>query len=97
MAEMSQYHIAQMVRRINGKFLVPPSEHADKQVEAIKSGYYDDAMKDVMALGTVDPFDATTKDTPDIKKMKELYNQREMEPHTAEKDWRPQSDFALLK
>ena len=35
MAEMSQYHIAQMARRLRGKYLAPRSEHCDKQVEAI--------------------------------------------------------------
>lgn len=96
MGEMAQYHIAQMVRRLRGRFLALPSEHCDKQVDAIKSGYYDDFMKDVMVLGTVDPFDESTK-TPDIDKLKKLYNEREGEPHTAEESWKPQSDFALLK
>ncbi|MDP8208391.1 MAG: 4Fe-4S dicluster domain-containing protein [Candidatus Electryonea clarkiae] len=96
MAEMAQYHIAQMVRRINGKFIAPHSEHCHKQVEAIKSGYYTDKIKEVMELGTVDPFDDSTK-TDKIDKLIELYKARETEPHTAVEDWKPESDFALLK
>ena len=96
MGEMAQYHIAQMVRRLRGRFLAPPSEHCDKQVDAIKAGYYDESLKEVMALGTVDPFDDSTI-TDDIKKLKELYKARESEPHTSEQFWKPQSDYALLK
>ncbi len=96
MAEMAQYHIAQMVRRIRGRFLTPPCEHCERQVEAIRSGYYDGFLKELMDLGTIDPFDESTR-TPAIDKLKELYNQREMEPHTAGEDWKPQSDYALLK
>ncbi len=96
MGEMAQYHIAQMVRRLRGRFLAPPSEHCDEQVEAIKSGYYNEPLKEVMALGTVDPFDESTI-TGDIKKLKQLYNEREGEPHTSDESWKPQSDYALLK
>jgi len=96
MGEMAQYHIAQMVRRIRGKFIAVPSEHCDKQVAAIKSGYYDEFMKDVMALGTVEPFDDSTK-TADIEKLTTLYKDRQGEPHSGSEDWIPDSDFALLK
>ncbi len=95
MGEMAQYHIAQMVRRIRGRFLAPPSEHCNKQVEAIKSGYYKEAMKAVMALGTVDPFDESTV-TDDIQKLKKLYNERESESHAAEDSWKPKDSYALL-
>ena len=96
MAEMAQYHIAQMVRRIRGKFIAVPSEHCDKQVAAIQSGYYDEAIEKLKALGTVDPFDDSTK-TDKIVELTKLYKEREGEPHSADEDWKPQSDFALLK
>lgn len=95
MGEMAQYHIAQMVRRIRGKFIAPPSEHCNKQVDAIKSGYYSEALKAVMALGTIDPFDASSV-TEDINKLKNLYNERESESHAAEDSWRPKDNYALL-
>lgn len=97
MGEMAQYHIAQMVRRIRGKFLTPSSVHCDQQVAAIKSGLYDEAVKGLMELGAVDPANPATKTADGIKKLKELYNQRETEPHTSDESWRPKSDFALLK
>ncbi len=96
MAEMPQYHIAQMVRRIRGKFIAKPSPHCDQQVEAIKSGYYDGFLKELMDLGTLDPMQQD-KVTPEIKKLKELYNQRQMEPSTSENEWTPESDYATLK
>ena len=95
MGEMAQYHIAQMVRRIRGRFIALPSEHCDKQVEAIKTGYYDEAIKAVMALGTIDPFDDSTN-TEDIRKLKTLYNERESESHAVEDAWKPQDNYALL-
>ncbi|MBU0517674.1 4Fe-4S dicluster domain-containing protein [bacterium] len=96
MGEMAQYHIAQMVRRMHGKFIDVPSEHCAKQVEAIKSGYYDDFMKEIMALGTLDPFKQDNVND-DVKKLKELYKARQGEPSTSENEWTPDSDYAILK
>jgi len=96
MGEMAQYHIAQMVRRIRGKFITVPSEHVGKQVDAIKSGYYDKFMEELKALGTVDPF-SDKGESDEIKKLKQLYKEREMESHAAEDSWKPESDYALLK
>ncbi len=96
MAEMAQYHIAQMVRRLRGRFLAPPSEHCDQQVEAIKSGFYDNFLKELMELGTIDPFNKEAAGAK-IDKLIKLYNERQMEPHTSDKEWMPDSDYALLK
>ena len=95
MAETSQYHIAQMARRIRGRFYAPPSEHCTKQVAAIADDYYNEALEGVMTLGFVDP--ATHEMTPDLEKLKELYVARQSEPHTAEDSWTPEDDFATLK
>jgi succinate dehydrogenase/fumarate reductase-like Fe-S protein len=94
MAEMSQYHIAQMARRLRGKYLAPRSEHCDKQVQAIADGFYDEAVEAVKAYGHVDP--ATHELTDDIKKMKELYVARQMEPHAEEDSWTPDDTYATL-
>ncbi len=96
MGEMAQYHIAQMVRRLRGKFIALPSEHCEKQVKAIKSGYFDEQIKELMALGTMDPFNMDNV-TPEITQLKKLYNEREMEPGTSKDSWTPKSDYALLK
>jgi succinate dehydrogenase/fumarate reductase-like Fe-S protein len=96
MGELAQYHIAQMVRRIHGKFIDKWSDHVEKQVEAIKTGHYDKFLKETMDLGTLDPHKQDDV-SAGVKKLKELYNQRQMEPATAESEWTPESDFALLK
>jgi succinate dehydrogenase/fumarate reductase-like Fe-S protein len=95
MAEASQYHVAQMVRRIRGKFLAPPSPHCDEQVEAIAAGTYDEALAKVMTLGFVDP--ATHELSEQTKQLKELYVQRQVEPHTADDSWAPDDTYATLK
>ena len=94
MAEMSQYHIAQMARRLRGKYLTPRSEHCDKQVEAIANGLYDEAVTSLVAFGFVDP--ATHEISDDIKKLKELYVARQSEPHAAEDSWTPDDKHATL-
>lgn len=96
MAEMAQYHIAQMVRRLRGAKLAKPSLHVDKQVEAIKSGYYDEALKMVMALGTMDPFNQDAN-RENIDKLKELYNKRQGESHATDESWIPDDKYALLE
>ncbi len=95
MGEMAQYHIAQMVRRIRGKFLTPHTDHIGKQVDAIADGFYEKFMDEVKALGTLDPFDQSNV-SEGVAKLKELYKAREGEPHTTDETWRPQSDYALL-
>lgn len=95
MGEMAQYHIAQMARRLRGKFLAPHSDHCDEQVEAIAGGKYDDAINNVKALGYVDP--STHEKTPDIEKLIELYKARQMEPHTSDESWKPDDLFGTLE
>ncbi len=41
MGELPQYHIAQLVRRIYGKYIQPGAEHLQKRVNQIESGKYD--------------------------------------------------------
>jgi succinate dehydrogenase/fumarate reductase-like Fe-S protein len=95
MAEMSQYHIAQMARRLRGKYLAPKSEHVDAQVEAIAKGLYNDVIENLKAHGNVDP--STHEITDEIKKLKELYVNRQMEPHAADDSWAPDDATATLK
>ena len=94
MAEMSQYHIAQMARRLRGKYLAPRSVHCDEQVKAIADGFYDEALKTVTSLGSMEP---GSKEMPeDIKKLKELYVARQMEPHAEDDSWTPDDKYATL-
>jgi succinate dehydrogenase/fumarate reductase-like Fe-S protein len=76
MGELAQYHIAQMVRRIRGARLAPPSVHCEEMVEKIKSGKFGDRLGDLKGM---------TED-----QLKELYKARENEPDLAEEMWAPQ-------
>lgn len=95
LAETSQYHMAQLARRIRGKFLAPSSAHCEEQVAAIAAGRYAEPLAKVEALGFLDP--ATHQMTPPIEELKKLYVQRQTEPHTAADDWKPKDDYATLK
>jgi Fe-S oxidoreductase len=76
MAEMAQYHIAQMVRRLYGAKLAPQPKHVSEMVEQIKAGKYDGFLVEL-------------KNT-DTEELKRLYIARESEPHMSEDDWKPQ-------
>jgi ferredoxin len=77
MAEMAQYHIAQMARRITGSKIRPKAAHVYDMVAKIKEGKYD---KQILELKT---FDTNT--------LKKIYEEREMEPVSAPEDWVPQN------
>ncbi len=76
MAEMAQYHIAQMVRRIRGACLAPRSRHCDDMVKQIADGKYTESL-------------GRLKETAEGE-LKELYVNREMEPAMADESWRPE-------
>jgi len=75
MAEMSQYHIAQMTRRITGAQLTPPSEHCDTMVAEITAGKYKETL--------------TGLKTKSEDELKALYTKRSMEPAMADEFWSP--------
>jgi len=81
MAEMAQYHIAQMVRRINGSKITPRAQHLVKMVSDIDAGKYTEGLAVLKAMDT---------DT-----LKKTYMAREMEPHMSPEDWKPKSDAYL--
>ena len=76
MAEMAQYHIAQMVRRIYGMKVAPKPKHVDEMVGNIKGGRYNDTLAELK--------------TKNVDELKELYKAREGEPHMGEDGWTPQ-------
>jgi succinate dehydrogenase/fumarate reductase-like Fe-S protein len=81
MGELAQYHIAQMVRRIRGARLAPPSAHCEEMVEKIKSGAFGDRLGDLKGMSE--------------DQLKELYKARENEPDLAEEMWAPQDQTYL--
>jgi succinate dehydrogenase/fumarate reductase-like Fe-S protein len=66
MGELPQYHIAQLARRIYGKYIQPGAEHLKKRVGEIESGKYD-AMLDQLTK--------TSKE-----ELEQIYKAREREP-----------------
>jgi L-lactate utilization protein LutB len=82
-AEMPQYHIMQLARRIYGGKIVPRSKHTAEAVKWIREGRFESMMQQVMNM------------TP--AELKQAYLEREIEPETAGNDWRPKENKYLLK
>ncbi len=81
MGELPQYHIGQLVRRINGAFLTPRAEHLATMVANIEAGRYKECLEKVKGQ------DADT--------LRNIYQERELEPAVAGEDWTPQSKECL--
>jgi succinate dehydrogenase/fumarate reductase-like Fe-S protein len=69
MGELPQYHIAQLARRLYGKYIQPRAEHLIKRVEEIQSGKYDNMLQEL-----------TTMNKEELEKR---YKEREREPDLA--------------
>jgi len=82
MGEMTQYHMAQLARRLHGGKIAPQAKHLTKMVEAIDAGNFTDPLTAAKAMSP--------------EELKRAYVEREMEPHMGAEDWRPESDYALL-
>ena len=81
MAEMAQYHIAQMVRRVYGMKVSPKPGHCHEMVNDIKAGKYVDCLTEIK--------------TKSVDEMKKIYTARESEPHMSDDKWTPQSSECL--
>ncbi len=64
-AGISHPQVAELARRINGKYLTPDAEHLIARVKEIAEGSFDDAMKEIMGKSDAE--------------IRELYNTREIE------------------
>lgn len=69
MGELPQYHIAQLVRRIYGKYIQPHAEHLSKRVTEIESGKYDDMLDELQKVSHAE--------------LEKIYKEREREPDMA--------------
>jgi Fe-S oxidoreductase len=74
-AEMPQYHIGQLARRLWGAYLTTKAEHLKTMVANIQAGRFSDALSGLKAM------------SQDI--LKKTYQDREMEPATGGEDWTP--------
>jgi formate hydrogenlyase subunit 6/NADH:ubiquinone oxidoreductase subunit I len=75
MGELPQYHIAQLARRIYGSKIAPRAEHLNEAVDAAKSEECQQALENLMKT--------------DVKQLREIYKEREIEPEMAAEDWTP--------
>ena len=75
MGELPQYHIAQLARRIYGSKIAPRAEHLNEAVDAAKSEECQQALEKLMKT--------------DVKQLREIYKDREIEPEMAAEDWIP--------
>ena len=64
-AGISHPQVAELARRLYGKYIAPNCEHLEKRVEEINNGDYKKLLEDIMSKS--------------IDEMKELYNNREIE------------------
>ena len=69
MGELPQYHIAQLARRIYGKYIQPSAEHLKKRVAEIEAGKYDGMLDSLMQMSHAE--------------LEALYKEREREPEIA--------------
>ena len=77
MGELPQYHIAQLARRIYGKYIQPRAEHLKKRVEEIESGKYSELLNKLVDMSK--------------EELEKLYLEREREPDLAPPGtWMPQ-------
>lgn len=81
MGELPQYHIAQMVRRMQGGRLAPHAEHCDAMVERIAGGEFTERLASLKAMSE--------------EELKGLYRARENEPEMAEEIWEPEDKTYL--
>jgi formate hydrogenlyase subunit 6/NADH:ubiquinone oxidoreductase subunit I len=65
-AEIVQYHIGLLCRRLYAKYLAPKAKHLADRVTEVEQGVFDKEMERMAALGT--------------DELKALYEQREIEP-----------------
>ena len=76
MGEIPQYHVAQLARRIFGKYIQPRAQHIVSRVKEIESGKYDQMLADLTAMNH--------------ETLKKIYVEREREPDLAPLGtWKP--------
>ncbi|MEW6531760.1 MAG: 4Fe-4S dicluster domain-containing protein [Thermodesulfobacteriota bacterium] len=80
-AELGQYNIAILCRRLTARHLRPKAQHVADMVTRINSGAYEESLKKLI--------------TADLETLRKLYVEREMEPHTAPEMWQPQEKTYL--
>jgi succinate dehydrogenase/fumarate reductase-like Fe-S protein len=63
--DIKHYHVGQLVRRIYGKYIVPPSEHLSQRMEELDAGLYAAELDEMMTMSQAE--------------LKQLYEARDLE------------------
>lgn len=80
-AEICQYNIAILGRRLYAKYIAPRAEHLASMAKEIDKGRYVQMLRGLMD---------TSEDG-----LKDLYNAREIEPEQADENWTPKDNTFL--
>jgi formate hydrogenlyase subunit 6/NADH:ubiquinone oxidoreductase subunit I len=80
-AEICQYNIAILGRRLYGKYIAPKAEHLTSMAKEVEKGKYEQMLRGLM-------------DTSE-EELKDLYNKREIEPEQTGEDWTPKDKTHL--
>lgn len=81
-AEIVQYNVAMLARRLAAKYLYPPAKHLQKTLELLQKGAFDKALDELQKLSE--------------KELRKAYSEREVEPIEAEEFWKPKDRKNLV-
>ncbi|MEW5947909.1 MAG: 4Fe-4S dicluster domain-containing protein [Thermodesulfobacteriota bacterium] len=82
-AELQQFNMAMLARRLYGRYLQPRAGHLEQRVKQIKDGKFDSMMDEIMSLSN--------------DELKRRYARREFEPETHENPgWQPEETKYLV-
>ncbi len=73
-AQIAHYHVAQLCRRLYGRYVLPRAEHLASRVDEIQAGKYDGFLEELTRM--------------DEDQLRKLYVEREVEPLDSE-GWEP--------
>ncbi|MBW1646078.1 MAG: 4Fe-4S dicluster domain-containing protein, partial [Deltaproteobacteria bacterium] len=79
-AQIQHFHLAQLCRRLYGRYVLPRAEHLQRRVEEVNAGKYDEMLQKLVAA--------------DEETLRQAYVEREMEPQE-DVDWEPQDKTYL--
>jgi ferredoxin len=74
-AEICQYNVAILGRRLNGRHVAPRAAHVAEMVARVEAGRYAEGLEALMAAET--------------QTLKRLYTEREVEPQGSDDSWVP--------
>jgi Fe-S oxidoreductase len=80
-AELCQYNIAILGRRLYAKYVAPKAEHMAAMVKEIETGKYEPMLKGLMET--------------DEETLKKIYTARETEPERDDENWVPKDKTHL--